>query len=65
MNPKIIATNDAKIPLIGSIKKYADRNDRTIAAKANPIIVHANLDSHHLIQFAIFLVFRFFLFFKF
>ena len=49
-NPKDPAITIAKIQLIGSIRKYAERNDSTIADATNPIIVHANLDFHHLIQ---------------
>ena len=54
--PAGVQTNITHISPQGDGKKYAERNDNTIAIIAIPNIVQKNLDFHHLIQVAIYIL---------
>ena len=54
--PDGIQTNITHINPQGDGKKYAERNDNTIAIISMPNIIQKNLDFHHLIQVAIYIL---------
>ena len=54
--PDGIQTNITHISPQGDGKKYAERNDNTIAIISMPNIIQKNLDFHHLIQVAIYIL---------
>ena len=56
--PDGIQTNITHISPQGDGKKYAERNDNTIAIISMPNIIQKNLDFHHLTQFAICIYFK-------
>lgn len=56
--PDGIQTNITHINPQGDGKKYAERNDNTIAIISMPNIIQKNLDFHHLTQFAICIYFK-------